>query len=124
MTLGGLLKLALAGIASSRIYPGLAPEGLTGEYLTYQHEGPPNATALSGLATLRNQIVQIDSWADTYVAAETNGQLIVDAMTSQSAEVGSPALFSAELVNYGYFGPDPDTGKERVSMEFSVWYYP
>lgn len=121
--LGVLLKLALTGIASSRFYPGLAPEGaVPTAYLTYTHEGPPENT-LGGAADLENQIVQVDSWAATYLEADSNARLVVTAMAAQ-ADWASPSMFTSTNINYGYFGVDPAVMRHRVSMEFSVWYRP
>lgn len=122
MSLGELLKIALAGVAGGRLYPDLAPNNPTKPYLTYLHFGPIN-NSFAGASDFQNQRTQIDCFADTKAEAESVATQIEVAMSAQSP-YSSPQMFSSMQISRSYFGVDRDVRLHRVTVEFSVWFRP
>lgn len=120
-SLGTLLKAALSGIASGRVYPGSAPDTPTKPYVTYFYFGPV-LSDLRGRTDLQNRNIQIDVWDSVFLTAESTADDIEAAMGLQS-HIGSPPRFTAIPVRREH-QYESETKIHHILLEFSVWFVP
>jgi len=102
---------AVIGIASTRIYPMIAPQKADKPYVTYQRIASGRVYSMSGYSNLENPIMQVDCWSSDYDTGKELSEAVIDAMRGS-----------------GTFGIGDDNPREsheddmfRFSIDFSVW---
>lgn len=107
--------VALLKTCCPRVFTGAAEAGTARPYIYWQRIGGASTSYLEGALTdLRNAHLQIDTAADSALAADTLAQLIertlVEAATVQAEALGeSQSTHEPELRIYG------------TTQDFSVW---
>lgn len=98
---------------SARIYPVRLPQEPTYPAITYQRISGGQENSFGGYATLENPRMQIDVWADTYLAAKNAAEAVHTAMNGATAYratlISDSDLYESDIEIY------------RVSMDFSCW---
>lgn len=108
-----LAQLAGATAAGARIYPLTAPDDVDKPYITYQRISANSENVLSGSTGLINTRMQLDMYADTYVAA----QALADAV---DALMASWTVQNVSLSSQDFY---EDVVKlHRVSNDYSIWH--
>lgn len=109
-----LTLLSGATDAGTRIYPQIAPDKPVKPYIVYQRISANSENVLSGKTNLINTRLQIDCYADTYVAAQALAAQVDVLMDGWSVQnVSNPAQDAFE----------PEVRLHRVILDYSVWHY-
>jgi hypothetical protein len=100
--------------AAARIYPQIAPDMPTSPYIVYQRVSANSENVLSGATGLINTRLQIDVYAQTYLAAL--------ALAAQvDALMGAWAVQNVSNPSQDVF--EPDVRLYRVILDYSIWHY-
>lgn len=115
MTVESDLFAALGPLASSRVYPDVAPADAALPYITYQQVG---GQALAYLETAvvgkRNARFQVNVWATTRTAAANLARTVEDTLVASTTLRAIPiGAMNAEY--------EPDTGLYGARQDFSIW---
>lgn len=117
MSAESLIFAALGPLVGNRVYPDVAPAGVTKPYITYQQVGgaPVNYLERATTPDKSNGRFQVNVWATTRVAASALAKSAADAlrMTAalQTTVLGQPvATFDAE------------SGLRGTRQDFSFWF--
>jgi hypothetical protein len=105
----------LAAVAGGRVYPSVAPQGVTAPYVVYQITDGETVYAFGGPAPTTQRSVEIQAWATTYSAARVVLDAVTAAMTPHATDLvvaGITEGATAYSVEEQLFG---------VSAEYSVW---
>jgi len=108
-----LTLLSGATEAGTRVFPLVAPDGVSRPYIVYQRVAAVSENVLSGDAGLINTRLQIDAFAETYAQAQTVAAAIIALMDGWSVQ-------NVNLMSQDFF--EPDTKLHRCSMDFSIWH--
>ena len=115
MSIAADLVTTLGATFSTRLYPSVAPAGVTAPYGVYQMVSAVPQTALTGTPNLTNARFQIDLFGREKIALDTLAESVKTAM-------GGATLFSSICINAMDMYEDP-AQFYRISLDFSVWYY-
>lgn len=115
MTVEADIYTALQSLVSGRVYPDVAPEGVTAPYITYQQIGGKATQYLEGaLPDKKNGRFQISVWATT----RTSASAIV--LQIEAAIVAATA-FQAEAIGAPVSDRDTETNLYGAMQDFSIW---
>lgn len=116
MTVESDIFTALTALVSGRVYPDVAPAGVTAPFITYQQVG---GQAVSFLETaspgMRNGRFQINCWATTRAAAAALARSAEDALVTSTTLRALP-IGAMTAVH------EPDTGRFGSRHDLSIWY--
>lgn len=99
--------------AGPRIYPQVAPDAPVKPYIVYQRISANSENVLSGKTNLINTRLQMDCYADTYVAAQALAAQVDALMDGWIVQnISNPAQDAFE----------PDVRLHRVIMDYSIWH--
>lgn len=95
MSLEAEIFNALKGIVASRVYPDLAPDGVTAPYIVYQYVGGEAVNFVTGeQPSKKNTRVQVAVWAASRVEAQALGAQVENVLrgvtTLQATVLGAP----------------------------------
>lgn len=97
----------VTGLCSTRIYPNLAPDGVTRPYVTYQMVTGERLSTITGVGDATRKRIQISCHADTYAAAKALAAAVETAL-----EGGGYLELEFDLY-------DPDTQIHTVIVDWS-----
>lgn len=108
---------SITALVSDRVYPLLVPQGAAMPAITWQHIGGVPMNDLSGGdGDMLNYRVQINCWADTYLAA----QALAEAVRARLQTAASSFKAVPLLVPQDVYEESPK--RFGVYMDFSFWY--
>ncbi len=86
MTIESLLFDTVKSLVSNRVYPDVAPEGVTRPYITYQQVGGMSINFVDvTVPSKRNSIFQINVWSDRRMEAASLMKQVSDALRINTA---------------------------------------
>jgi hypothetical protein len=98
-----------------RVFPDVAPYETATPYVTFQHIGGVPLRFVDNSATsLRNSMVQINTWAATRAEALTLSRAIEEALCASTAFTARP---DSEPIG----DMDDDTDRRGCIQDFSIW---
>ena len=97
----------VTALISTRIYPNLAPEGVTHPYVTYQVVTGERLSTIAGVDDAKRKRIQINCHADTYASAK-------DLAAAVEAALEGDGYLAFERDFY-----DPDTQIHTVNVDWS-----
>jgi hypothetical protein len=106
---------AVTALVGSRIYPSRLPYVAPMPAITYQLISAVRMQGLRGPTGLADPRVQVNCWADTYTGAKVLAREVRRALDGFIA-AGVAALIVGERDM-----PEPDSQREGVSQDYSVW---
>lgn len=116
MSIDSQMFSVLSPLVGERVYPDVAPEGVTRPYLTYQQVGGSAVNFVEGgVPGKRNAWVQINAWADSRLAASQLSEQAEDAL--RSATGLQTEVLGARVSIY-----EEDTKLRGARQRFSVFY--
>lgn len=99
--------------AADRIYPNVAADKPPRPYIVYTRISSASENVLEGPTSLVNTRVQIDLYADSYVAVQTLASQVDALMQGWALQnVSNPAVDQYE----------PDVLLHRVILDYSIWH--
>ena len=108
-----LTLLSGATDAGTRITAQIADDQPVHPYIVYQRISANSENVMSGATGLINTRLQLDCFADTYVAAQALAKQVDDLMSGWTVQnVSNPAVDAYE----------PDVRLHRVILDYSVWH--
>lgn len=108
-----LALLTNATDAADRIYPNIAPDTPGRPYIVYTRVSAADNNNLQGNSGLINTRLQLDVYADTYVAVQALANQVDDLMNGWTLKnISYPAIDQYE----------PDVRLHRVILDYSVWH--
>lgn len=109
----------LTALVDKRIYPFLAPQGVSAPYCVYSKIGNQRQYSHDGYSTLQRPRVQISCFAATYVTAHAIAEQIVAAMEAwPDTNADVQVVFEEnEIDDY-----EPDTKLHHAAVDFFIWY--
>lgn len=107
------LKSTLNSLVSNQVYPILAPQGVTGSYITYHNIINSPENTLSDGISINNTRMQLDCWADDYST--------VKALANAVATTMEAASFT-NIQRSSQDGYESVVKKYRVILEYSIWW--
>lgn len=102
---------AVTAIASTRIYPLVAPQDADAPYITYQRIATPREYSHQGYSNLENPLLQIDCWSSDYATGKTLSEAVISAMR------GSTTFHVSEDRPRESYEDD----MFRFSIDFDIW---
>lgn len=115
MTVESDILAALTSLVSARVYPDIAPQKAARPYIVYQQAGGEAVTFLErAVPSKKNGRFQINTWADTRLAAAALAVQIETAMTVATAFQAKPLGAPVALF-------DEETQLRGTTQDFSVW---
>jgi phosphatidylethanolamine-binding protein (PEBP) family uncharacterized protein len=117
MSLQTDLVTLLAGLFSTRFYPGVAPPKTATPYAVYTRVHAAEQATLDvngGTGNASNTIMQIDVYASTYDAAQASTAAVKTALKGWATE----NTLESEQDMY-----EPDTKLHRVMLTLSAWHF-
>lgn len=112
MTIEQNLFTALSSLASSRVYPLMAPEKVATPYIVYTKVAATPENTLDGGASIDLVRMQIDIYESNYSSAKS----LSDAVRSALEGVSIKAAMQSE---FDFF--EPDLHIYRVSQDYLIW---
>lgn len=108
--------IALAGVASGRVYPDVAPQDYTLPLVVYQRVSAEPLMTLAGYAGTTRSVFRFDCWGATKAEALTMAEAVVAALESAS---GLP-IATREPAS----GEDVEPALEQFvePVQFSFWH--
>ena len=97
----------------SRVYPNIAPDGVTRPFVVYSRVSAVSENVLSGSPGLINTHLQVDVYSNAYSEAQTIAAQIVGLMESWAVQ----NVLTLELDEF-----EGDTKLHRVILDFSIWH--
>lgn len=115
--------LTAASVASGQIYPDVAPDSTTGDYIVFfSVASAPENTLASGIP-IENSRFQFDCWSATRLGSRAVAAAVLAALVAQvTGEPGSPTNFRATLLT-DQDDYDRDAKLYRTILDVSLWYY-
>ena len=114
MSIAADLVTTLGATLSNRLYPSVAPAGVTAPYAVYSMVSGVPITHLSGQSNKTNARFQVDLFGRNKAALDTLADAVKLAMDQS-------ALFKSVCQNQIDLYEDP-AQFYRVMLDFSVWY--
>ncbi len=105
----------VSSIVADRIYPLIAPQGVTAPWIVFQVVDEQLVYSLSGYSNLGWARIQIDCYAGTYKAARDLGDAVA-AVFRSIVEIG---FTSSQLQRRELY--EDATKLHRVSFDFQLW---
>ena len=99
--------------AGTRVHPLTAPDSEGRPYITYQRITAVDNTPLSGGAAFFNTRMQIDVYADTYIAADSIASQVKTLLAGWSVknvQISDVDLYENEVKLF------------RVQLDYSIWH--
>ncbi len=116
MSLQTDLFALLTGLFAAQVYPGVAPDKASTPYVVYTRVSSLEQNTLDtngGSANAKNTRLQIDVYANTYSAAQSNAAAIKTALSGWAVE----NTVQSEQDFYEF-----DTQLHRVMLDVSTWH--
>lgn len=113
----------ITALVSTRIYPVVLPENVTLPAISYSVVAQPQIHSLEGVTAL-NSLVQIDCWADTFLASQNVAEAIANAINDFSGTIGSEEKIHSSIQTGKQELFEPDVNDYRVSLDYSIWHTP
>jgi hypothetical protein len=114
MTISADLVTTLGATLSNRLYPSVAPAGVTVPYGVYQMISSVPLTSFQGMMATANARFQVDLFGREKIALDALAESVKAAMDAAS-------LFKSVCVNQMDLYEDP-AQFYRIVLDFSVWY--
>jgi hypothetical protein len=105
---------ALKALVNGRVYPDVAPAGVSRPFVVYQSVGGVDETTFDGADTLQNSRMQVSVWATSRSEAATIIQQVRAALTAEPV-LGVP--IGAPVSVY-----EDDTKLYGSQQDFSIWW--
>lgn len=105
--------LAGATDAGERIYPQVAPDGVTRPFIVYQRINTNTENVLSGSTGLKNTRLQVDVFANTYSQAQQIAAAIESLMSGWATQ-------NVSILSQDFF--EDEVKLHRVMTDFSIWH--
>lgn len=122
MTIEAALKTHLqgdgtiSGLVGDRVFPALVPQGKALPAVTYQQIGGLPMTDLSGAdGALINYRIQVNSWADGYMAAQALAEAVRVRMKTAASNFKAVLTLQQDV-----FEESPR--RFGVYQDYSIWY--
>lgn len=118
----------LTSLVSTRVYPMRAPQSVTVPYVLVQRISTPRMLTqdMSGATgTLAHPRIQIEGWAETYLAAKAITDQVRAAMNGKTGSIGSGAhalTIGAALIDDEQPEFEPEVNLYRSRCDFIVWH--
>jgi hypothetical protein len=106
------LRTALAAVAGGRVYPAIAPDGVTKPYLTYFRVSTVPANTLSSGRPLENTVFQIDCYDKTAAGVNSVKEAVKAALDAWAVKW----TLQSEQDLY-----ENDVKLHRITLDCSVW---
>jgi hypothetical protein len=106
--------VALVGV---RIYPLVAPEGVTKPFVIYQKISTGTVHAMSADPSLESPRFQVSAYGDTYASAKTVVAQILDALRDYTNATIQRSFYENSSDFY-----EPETSLYHVPVDFVVWH--
>ncbi len=113
----------ISAITSTRVYPIKLPQQPTLPALTYRIITEPQVHSMEGTFS-QNARLQIDCWAETFLAAHELAEAVEDAMNDFSGTIGAEQVISSSVQVNKQDLFDPEVNDYRVSIDYSIWHTP
>lgn len=114
MSIAADLVTTLGATLSNRLYPSVAPAGVTAPYGVYQMVSGVPLTSFDGMMPTTNARFQIDLFGREKIALDTLAESVKTAMDGAT-------LFKSVCQNQMDLYEDP-AQFYRILLDFSVWY--
>lgn len=115
----------VAALVSSRVYWGLAPQSVTGDFLALYVVSGNRDYHMGGASGLRETRVQVDCWASSYGAAKTIARAVESAISGFSGSQSGKA-FRGAFINSERDDNESDTAdtasRYRTSLDLIIWH--
>ena len=99
--------------AGARLYPSIAPDGVTRPFVVYSRVSAVSENVLSGNPNLINTHLQVDVYSAVYSEAQTIAAQIITLMGAWTVQ----NVLTLELDEF-----EGDTKLHRVVLDFSIWH--
>jgi hypothetical protein len=107
------LVTVLESVTPGAVFPLLAQQSQTGDYLTYHNVANKPRWTLENGAPISNTIMQIDCWSDSYAGAKAlaaSAALALEGWSVQNVPGTSRDLYEEAIKKF------------RVSLDYSIWW--
>lgn len=115
----------VTALVSSRLYWGLAPQSVTGDFVAMYVVSGNRDYHMSAASGLRETRVQFDCWASSYGAAKTIARAVESALSGFSGSQSGKALRGV-FVNSERDDNESDTAdtasRYRTSLDLIIWH--
>ena len=111
----------VAGLVSTRIYPGKLPQIPTLPAVTYSRVDGPRVQSLVGSSGLAHPRLQIDCWAETYAGVKTLANAVRGAIDGYSGTISGTRV-GGVLIDDEQDVYEPNVEFYRVSQDYIVWH--
>lgn len=117
MSVESLLFDTLTGLVSGRVYPDIAPQGVTAlPRITYQQVGGAAVNFLENVpAGKKNARFQVNCWGATRLQVAALSRQVEDTIKATNALY--PTILAAPVASY-----EPDTRLYGTRQDFSFWF--
>lgn len=116
----------IKSLASSRIYPLVAPQGSAKPYVTYQKVAATRPLHLGGHNGQVRAVFQVDSWAQSSDGARSLADVVRVVLDNYSGEAKNHAIerifLDGELDNWEFAIDGSEVIYGRVTQTWVVWY--
>lgn len=115
----------VAGLASTRVYPVVMPQGGTLPALVLQVISGPRPVTLSGAVEPAPHRVQVDAWAETYAAAHALRAAAEAAVNGHDGTTGDTVFqFVGVEDRRDDYEPAREEGSSRyrASLDLIIWH--
>ena len=116
-----LADAAVSALVSDRVFVTGGRQGATRPYVTVQRITTKTNASLDASSTLDAALTQIDSWADTALAARGLAEAVRAAIDCRDIETQDP-WFNAVLQDDRGPTTDEETRAFRVSQDYDLWH--
>lgn len=111
---------SITALVSTRIYPTLAPEGVTGDFITYHKVNANTERHLSGVSNLRSATFDFYSWSSTALGAVTIADAIHDALLMK--QFGTSCVVSGSDLQFMVSFYEAESRLHRVAVSITFYY--
>lgn len=115
---------AVAALVGTRVHPTILPQAPALPAITYQLITERNVYSSVGHSGLTGPLIQVDSWAETFLEAAQLADAVKDALhafNGLAAVAQGTTLGGTFCVRRTTFYED-DTQLHRVSADYFLWY--
>ena len=113
----------ITAIAGTRIYPVKMPQEPTFPLVTYQIFSQPTVNTHDA-KTMKNSQVQVDAWAETFLAAHQLAEAIESSLGVFKGTIASDEVIHSSIQRNKQDFFEDGVDDYRVSLDFSVWHTP
>lgn len=111
---------SITALVGTRIYPTLAPEGVTGDFITYHKVNQDTERHLCGVSNLRSTTFDFYAWSSTAIGAVTIGDAIHDALLMQ--RFGTTCVVDGSSLQFMVSFYENESRLHRVAISITFHY--